>query len=331
MVIAYNKKIGDILFVCLKDEQKGQEAVICPSLGACLYELWLSPTGNSGQVHMPLRQIIDNDGILNVDDGNTAAGSRNIFYKSAILLPFPNRISGGRYTFAGVSYQLPTNEVGRGHALHGFLHCASFELSECGSGDQEAFCCMKHVFEGLETGYPFRFEVSVCYVLSLTKGLYCHTRVVSLNTGAMPLGVGWHPYFWAGNGQKIDTFRLQLPSPIGQITTAANTLIPITDRVHTNNDWKQPAYLADTSFDTGFCLSNGAENRVLLRFDDSFAVQLFMGRSYPFLQIYTPPHRQSIALEPMSCAADAFNNKWGLSVLESAGQCWEGYWGIVAC
>jgi aldose 1-epimerase len=37
--------------------------------------------------------------------------------------------------------------------------------------------------------------------------------------------------------------------------------------------------------------------------------------SYPFLQIYTPPHRQSIAIENLSAAPDAFNNKMGLIVL----------------
>ena len=36
---------------------------------------------------------------------------------------------------------------------------------------------------------------------------------------------------------------------------------------------------------------------------------------YNFLQVYTPPHRKSIAIEPMTCAPDAFNNKDGLIVL----------------
>lgn len=39
-------------------------------------------------------------------------------------------------------------------------------------------------------------------------------------------------------------------------------------------------------------------------------------RQFPFFQVFTPPHRESIALEPMSCNVDAFNNGQGLVSLE---------------
>jgi aldose 1-epimerase len=38
--------------------------------------------------------------------------------------------------------------------------------------------------------------------------------------------------------------------------------------------------------------------------------------SYPYLQLYTPPHRESIAIENLSAAPDAFNNGMGLINLE---------------
>ena len=39
-------------------------------------------------------------------------------------------------------------------------------------------------------------------------------------------------------------------------------------------------------------------------------------RQCPFFQVFTPPHGESIALEPMSCNVDAFNNGEGLVALE---------------
>lgn len=39
-------------------------------------------------------------------------------------------------------------------------------------------------------------------------------------------------------------------------------------------------------------------------------------KQYPYLQIYTPPHRNSIAIENLSAAPDAFNNKMGLITLQ---------------
>ena len=46
-------------------------------------------------------------------------------------------------------------------------------------------------------------------------------------------------------------------------------------------------------------------------------LEISPARSYPYLQLYTPPHRQSIAFENLSAAPDAFNNAMGLiSLLE---------------
>ena len=38
---------------------------------------------------------------------------------------------------------------------------------------------------------------------------------------------------------------------------------------------------------------------------------------YNFIQIFTPPHRNCIALEPMTSNIDTFNNKDGLVILQS--------------
>jgi aldose 1-epimerase len=46
------------------------------------------------------------------------------------------------------------------------------------------------------------------------------------------------------------------------------------------------------------------------------AVDFYPDRSYPYLQLYTPPHRRSIAIENLSAAPDVFNNRIGLVTLE---------------
>ena len=37
-----------------------------------------------------------------------------------ILIPFPNRIEGGEYTFEGKTYSLPIDEHDRNTAIHGY-------------------------------------------------------------------------------------------------------------------------------------------------------------------------------------------------------------------
>jgi aldose 1-epimerase len=44
---------------------------------------------------------------------------------------------------------------------------------------------------------------------------------------------------------------------------------------------------------------------------------IFANTNYPYLQVYTPPHRNSIAIENLSAAPDVFNNNMGLILLEA--------------
>ena len=45
-------------------------------------------------------------------------------------------------------------------------------------------------------------------------------------------------------------------------------------------------------------------------------IEIHPEKSYPYLQIYIPPHRKSIAIENLSGAPDAFNNGMGFITLE---------------
>ena len=45
-------------------------------------------------------------------------------------------------------------------------------------------------------------------------------------------------------------------------------------------------------------------------------VEIHPSEQYPYLQIFTPPHRNSIAIENLSAAPDALNSFKGLQVLE---------------
>ncbi|MGB0929923.1 MAG: hypothetical protein ACPGVB_04055, partial [Chitinophagales bacterium] len=53
----------------------------------------------------------------------------------------------------------------------------------------------------------------------------------------------------------------------------------------------------------------------------------FQDKVFPYFQIYIPPHRKSIAIEPMNCNIDAFNNGEGLTLLK-VGQTWKGSFGV---
>ena len=50
-------------------------------------------------------------------------------------------------------------------------------------------------------------------------------------------------------------------------------------------------------------------------------LEILPEKSYPYLQIYIPPHRNSIAIENLSGAPDGFNNEMGVTTLESGEIC----------
>ncbi|MBA4141207.1 MAG: hypothetical protein H0X70_12070, partial [Segetibacter sp.] len=45
-------------------------------------------------------------------------------------------------------------------------------------------------------------------------------------------------------------------------------------------------------------------------------LEIYPASSYPYLQIFVPNHRKSIAIENLSAAPNAFNNGIGLKVLQ---------------
>ena len=50
--------------------------------------------------------------------------------------------------------------------------------------------------------------------------------------------------------------------------------------------------------------------------NDAVLLTITPDKQYPYLQIYTPPHRKSIAIENLTSAPDSFNNGIGLIVIE---------------
>ncbi|HBJ51637.1 MAG TPA: aldose epimerase, partial [Bifidobacterium dentium] len=45
-----------------------------------------------------------------------------------ILIPFPNRVEGGEYTFEGKTYTLPIDEHARNNAIHGYGYRSYWKL-----------------------------------------------------------------------------------------------------------------------------------------------------------------------------------------------------------
>jgi aldose 1-epimerase len=154
----------------------------------------------------------------------------------------------------------------------------------------------------------------VTYELTHGSRLQLITEIINRSEGLIPIQDGWHPYFTLG--KKIDDLQIEFQSKT--MVQFDDEMIP-TGKLIAFKEFCSLKKLGDTTFDNCFEL-NFAECQplcVLRNKDRKIEVQISPDKSYPYLQLYIPPDRNSIAIENLSSVPDAFNNKMGERVLES--------------
>ncbi len=251
----------------------------------------------------------------------------NEMYKSSKLVPFPNRIKDGTYSFEETSYHLPLNHAIEGHAIHGLVYDKPFVLADAKLGNDRAQVTLIYEYDGGIDGYPFPFQLSIDYIFITGEGLTCETKIVNTGKGLMPMGDGWHPYF--KTDKRVNRLMLRIP-PCSR-TVIDERMIP-TGAVEPFDDFRESRFIGDSQFDTGFQLPVRSGEAVTELFDPELDLKISVFQEtgqgkYNFLQIYIPPSRNSIAIEPMTCNIDAFNNKQGLIILKP-GETFTGRYGI---
>ena len=98
----------------------------------------------------------------------------------APLIPWPNRLADGRYSFDGVDYQVALTEPTKRNAIHGFLRWRSWRAGER-EPERVVMGTTMHPLEG----YPFALEVSVAYELG-EAGLTVTTTATNVGAQACP-------------------------------------------------------------------------------------------------------------------------------------------------
>jgi aldose 1-epimerase len=249
-----------------------------------------------------------------------------------LLLPWPNRIDHGRYSFGGSSYQLDLSEPSRDTAIHGLTRWATWDLVARADNEVEL---------GLDllgrTGYPFFLRLRARYRLTADAGL--ETRVTAHNPGrhSAPYGTGSHPYLRAGAG-PVDGWELELPA--GRWQPASDRGIPVgtpVDVAGTPYDFRSGRAIGDTVLDTAFTdLVTGGDRRARVRLTGpSTKLALWAGPGYRWLQVFTgdalgpESRRRALAIEPMTCPPNAFVTGTDLLTIDPGASVTH-EWGITA-
>jgi aldose 1-epimerase len=235
-----------------------------------------------------------------------------------IMLPFPNRVDGGKYNVGGITHQLPINELQRNNAIAGLVRDVDWIVTKHTANE----LILKLLLDE-PSGYPFKLLVQVTYQISEGR-LTVTTRTKNVGQTPAPYGVGFHPYLKLPGTPSIDVCSLQIPaSSYLRVTTRMIPFLPAVAVDRGPYDFRTLKQVGSTVLDTCFTdLTPDGDGltRIKLRgFREEVVV--FMDSAFKYLQVYSgdtlpaSDRRIAIALEPQTCAPDAFNNALGLLTL----------------
>ena len=220
------------------------------------------------------------------------------------LVPYVNRIRGGRFAFRGREVRLTPNMAGDPSPLHGQSWLGAWNVET--ADETSATLSFSH-----QAGeWPWAYEAQQEFALDpggLSLGLTCS------NTGSepMPCGLGQHPYFPCGPATRLDT-------RVTHAWTVDADVLPVDKVVADGRYDLRERLVCGQGLDNGF---GGWDGEALLSDPDwpydirlsSLAARIF--------QLYSPPEGGICVAEPVTHANAALNapeaewNELGLRVL----------------
>lgn len=237
-------------------------------------------------------------------------------YRGTTLAPWPNRIVDGIHRFDGREHQLPLTEPNRGHALHGLLSWAHWNVRDV-SDDAVTLTATLPA----QAGYPWWLVVSTTYRLD-ADGLTQTVRATNLSDTPAPWGTGPHPYLVAGPA-VLDEWTLSLPADT-VLEVTPDRLSPVALASVTVDaarfDFRDAREIGAVEIDhayTGLIWDADGRATVTVTDPSGTGVAMSWAGECAWVQIHTadqptgpgtPGHRAGLAVEPMTCAPDAFND-----------------------
>jgi aldose 1-epimerase len=114
------------------------------------------------------------------------------------LVPYSNRIRGGRFTFRGREVALTANMPPDPSPLHGQGWLSAWTVLHSSASEAEL------LYEHRPDEWPWRYEARQAFALD-EAGLSLRLSCMNLSDEPMPCGLGQHPYFPCTADTRLDT------------------------------------------------------------------------------------------------------------------------------
>jgi aldose 1-epimerase len=234
-------------------------------------------------------------------------------YLGKTLVPWPNRVSDGRYVYRGEVHELPVNEHATNAALHGLAVWVEWDVVAASGTEVELATEIAPRY-----GYPFHLRSTVRYALSAEAGLEVTITTTNLGAETAPYGSSTHPYLTCDLA-PVD--RCVLVVPAERVLLVDDAMRPAeTVTVEGGElDLRRPdGPLGARQVDHAFTGLPAGGWEVSLS-DPVSGMTSRVRADAPWVQIYSGDlvDRAGVAVEPMTCPPDAFNSGTDLVELAS--------------
>jgi len=248
---------------------------VLPEYGGRIHQLWVAVDGRE-------------EPLLVAPEDPAAYGESPLGGGCYPMAPWPNRIAGARFPWAGRTIDLRANDGA--NALHGLVFDRPWEVIARAGPRVELRCDLGEHWPW--DGYAWqRIELSAA-------GLLVKLEVRSRRE-AFPAGVGLHPWF-RRDAAGAEHVRVRVPASERYML---RDQIPTGERVIPAGDFdlREPGPIGERRLDD--CYTGLTGPSVI----DWGRVQLEMTIECPepHVMIYTPEN--AICIEPQTCAPDALN------------------------
>jgi aldose 1-epimerase len=229
-------------------------------------------------------------------------------FRGGKMSPFSCRLENGQYTIDNTTYTLEKFYHDK-HALHGILYDAVFTIQSTDANAESAMINLAYHYKGTDKGFPFDYSLLIKWQLHKNNLVTVETIITNLSESTIPMMDGWHPYFQLDSSINDTSITLKAKGKIEY----DEDLLP-TGKLKDENEFTISKKIEDLHLDNCY-LVDASENTCLLE-NDQYQIIVQPIMNYPYLQLYTPSDRKSIAIENLSGIPNCFNNKIGLQLMK---------------
>lgn len=255
------------------------------------------------------------------------AGNQAFAFGGCLLAPYANRIRGQALPDAreieaeidGRRMRLPRNWGGKApgaeqYSMHGLILDASVPFRQPEPGR------LTGTLDAGDFGGRWPGRLALDFEWRLEAGALS-VRITARNVGdeALPVGLGWHPYFALPSGRR-DQARLRLPAARRAEVNDYDEVLPtgvLSPTAGTPYDFHEAPRLGDLFLDDCFTDLARQDGQVVVEvLDPAAGVGLRLASESPHVkavQVYAPPEKPFVVVEPQFNLADPFGEVWPAS------------------